>query len=507
MRNRMFAARWIGLVFLIACLPLMAAVQPESAATIRTLIVGGGPEAKHNQVAIESNVRYVLKLLPPASPKTVLFADGDTNASTVLYEQKTKDLPEGERICALILEGRAATQQTSLKFRAPAIGPLDGASKKTDVAAAFERLKNEAAGRTPVLLYFTGHGSPGKNRNLDNNSFDLWGENLTVRELASHVSALPPDTPIALVMVQCFSGAFGNLLFEGGDPLAEPVDRDIAGFFATVKERMAAGCSPAVDEREYHDFTSYFFAALTGKDRVGRRIKGADYNHDGAVGMDEAFCYTLTHDTSIDIPVCTSDIFLRRYQKLADAEIFKNSYSSVMSWASPAQKSALDELAVSLKLTGDDRGNVAYGRFRGVDPNKPRENRTAAARRTFRQVQEDARSWLYSRWPDLKLKDSAGYAASHKEALDAIKRNRLDPRYKELLDADRALSAAEEADYENELADCRQTRFVRLFKSVVLAHMIRDGSDESAKRRFAKLVTSESRALLNDPAPARSASN
>src|SRR6185503_4732339 len=285
MRNRKLAGRGMGLIFLLACLPLTAAVQPEPAAPIRTLVVGGGPEAKHNQVAIESNVRYLLKLLPPASPKTVLFADGNVNANTVLYEQKTKELPENERIYALILEGRAATQQTSLKFRAPAIGPLDGASKKTDVAAAFDHLKDEVSGKTPLLLYFTGHGSPGKNRNLDNNSFDLWGENLTVRELASHVSALPPDAPIALVMVQCFSGAFGNLLFEGGDPAAEPVDRDIAGFFATVKERMAAGCSPAVDEREYHDFTSYFFAALTGKDRVGRRIKGADYNHDGVVGM------------------------------------------------------------------------------------------------------------------------------------------------------------------------------------------------------------------------------
>ena len=62
-------------------------------------------------------------------------------------------------------------------------------------------------------------------------------------------------------MVQCYSGAFGNLLFQGGDPAAEAVDHDIAGFFATVKEKMAAGCTPAVDERDYKDFSSYFFAA------------------------------------------------------------------------------------------------------------------------------------------------------------------------------------------------------------------------------------------------------
>ena len=41
-------------------------------------------------------------------------------------------------------------------------------------------------------------------------------------------------------------------------------------------------------------------------------MSGADYNHDGRVGMDEAFAYSLIHDTSIDVPVCTSDIYLRQ---------------------------------------------------------------------------------------------------------------------------------------------------------------------------------------------------
>src|SRR5258708_26856140 len=81
-------------------------LSSAGAQDLRTLIVGGGPEAQHNQVAIESNVRYVLKSLPASTFRTVLFADGDPKAATVLYEARTRELSEAERILGLILNGR-----------------------------------------------------------------------------------------------------------------------------------------------------------------------------------------------------------------------------------------------------------------------------------------------------------------------------------------------------------------------------------------------------------------
>src|SRR5207247_1653971 len=169
------------------------------------------------------------------------------------------------------------------------------------------------------------------------NFYDLWGEELSVRDLAQQIATLPAEVPVTLVMVQCFSGAFGNLVFTNGDPQAAPVQRPIAGFFAAPQDRMAAGCTPEVNEVEYHDFTSYFFAALTGRDRLGRKVSGADYNHDGRVGMDEAFAYSLIHDISIDVPVCTSDVFLQKFVPADDAELFRTGYSQVRIWATPAQ--------------------------------------------------------------------------------------------------------------------------------------------------------------------------
>jgi hypothetical protein len=177
---------------------------------------------------------------------------------------------------------------------------------------------------------------------------------------------------------------------------------------------MAAGCTPEVNEDDYHDFTSYFFAALSGEDRKGRPVRGADYNHDGVVGMDEAYAYTLIHDESIDTPVCTSDVFLRRFVKTPEAPIFETPYSQMLGWARPSQAAALEGLSAYLKLSGEDRLHGIYARFRDAD--------------------------IMSEKP----------------------------------------------------FDVHAIRFVRLAKSVVLAHQLQAGSDQTLKTRYAALIRAES---------------
>lgn len=501
-------ARFVGqasvfaalLAVLAACSVAKAAAAGAAAADERrAVLIGGGPNPESNQVAIESNVRYMLRLLPDDARRTVLFADGDPKSETVLYEEQQKALRPGERVIALILDGPDAAQPVTLRYRAPAIPKIDGPSRRNEVEALFSRLGAQDRTESPLLVYFTGHGSPARNRDLDNNVYDLWEERgLSVRELAAQFAKLPAGQPLTLVMVQCYSGAFGNLLFRNGDPQGELVDQDIAGFFATVKERVAAGCTPALDESEYHDFTSYFFAALSGQDRVGRRVKGADYNHDGHVTMDEAYCYAIAHDESIDIPVCTTDVFLRRYITTPDEEIFKRSYADVKAWASEGQRAALEELSKRLKLSGDDRGARAYGRFinGGDDPGAPRSNARAAARRTLSEARDEARRGLIQRWPELLDAGGPGYQRARTEAAQQVERQLKQAPYKALIDAENALDAAENEAYRRELDESRQIRFVRLFKSVVLAHEARAGADESVKRGFERIAAAERRLLF-----------
>src|SRR5579862_6571383 len=123
-----------------AVLALLSISAAALAQGQRALVVGGGPDPEHNQVAIESNVRYLLRLLPKNAARTVLFADGDRKSENVLYEEREKELSPAERIVALVLDGRSAAHPETLKYRATSIPQVDGPSKSTSVAAAFDRL-------------------------------------------------------------------------------------------------------------------------------------------------------------------------------------------------------------------------------------------------------------------------------------------------------------------------------------------------------------------------------
>ncbi len=315
------------------------------AATPRILVVGGGPNRRYNQVAIESNVRYMGRVVPKGWPLRVLFADGDADRATVRYT------PDGQSV------GRDD------KYRVPQLPRLDGPAMLDDVRKELAQLAT-VGNRTPVFLYFTGHGSLAADLTPDTSQFDLWSrQRITVPQMADSLARFNRDVPLVLLMVQCHSGGFAKLLFPNGDPKQPPLDNRFCGFFASVEARPAAGCTPEVNEADYHDFTGYFLAALVGQDRLGRPAKGADYDGNGKVGMNEAFCWAIANDDSIDTPVCTSDEFLRSVVKMEDREVFATPYANVLKWASPAQRGAIESLSKTLKLEGEDRLAVAYGRY------------------------------------------------------------------------------------------------------------------------------------------------
>ena len=343
--------------------------------------------------------------------------------------------------------------------------------------------------------------------------YDLWEEGrnaqpngrsaLTVRDLSHQIARLPNDVPVTLVMVQCFSGAFANLIFDNGDPKGDLAKRDICGFFATVPNRVAAGCTSAVNEAEYRDFTSFFFAALTGRDRLGKRVTGADYNGDGRVGMDEAYCYTLIHDDSIDAPVCTSDVFLRKFVPVTPAEeqaLFQTSYRDARQWATIPQRVALDALSEKLKLGGNSRLSAAYAQFNAT-LNQAGQNRRQlgdyrAARDRFRAIQSDNKSMLLRQFPNLKLSDPAARREARLAAIAQLTREADQGKWKDLLDADAAVDKAERDMEAEEIAGSQIIRFVRLAKSVILAHRLNEGHEAGLKERYARLIASESRTLL-----------
>ena len=475
------------------------ALQPNKVdvASLRVLAIGGGPNPDNNQVAIESNVRYLNRLLPKGTPRTVLFADGNLQNETVLFDQAQK-LSRGAYLYDLLFEEHGPQEIVSTWRRPQPGSRLDGASRRADVTRAFTQVARDSD-RSPrnVLLYFTGHGSQ-NSKDTNNNFYDLWNsEQLSVRDLSGQIARLPQKVPVTVVMVQCFSGSFANLLFEGGNPKGNLVERDIAGFFAATRFRVAAGCTSEVDEREYHDFTSYFFAALTGRDRVGRRVTGADFNSDGRVGMDEAFCYTLINNKSIDVPVATSDLFLRRFVPAANSS---TRFTVARAAAFPAQRAALDKLSQKLKLTGEDRLAQAHNRLDEDASSIEESESLKQARQRFATLRQSARAELSKTQPNLRSRNATLKSAAEKSVLAQLERGASAQKWAPVSNAGRELIRLEiehsQAAEAKEVEQSHLMRFILLHESVALRLKLQASSDAALKNRFARLLRHESSTLL-----------
>lgn len=365
----------------------LASIFPAPEAASRCLIVGGGPIPSSNQCAIESNVRYVTNLLPKTIRTTVLFADGNPETATVQFVPK---MDATQTAILGLIGGSAKNGPPFQDYRKTNIPHSEGPSTAAGVIGTFDELAKEND-KAPLLLYFTGHGSPGQNRigekrvvDHENNVFNVWrssekgaSNRFATTELALQLEKLPSTRPVTLVMVQCYSGSFSNIIFQGGKPDGELIDRPICGFFASTKDRSAAGCTPEVNEEDYHDFTSYFFAALTGQTRTGKKNPMPDYNRDGKTTMDEAFGWTLINDHSIDVPVATSDAFLQRFVAPPTDETL-----SLVPWhilrksASPVQLAVLEGLCRKLgkDVQTDDRVAAIYSHLKALKSNKTTAN-------------------------------------------------------------------------------------------------------------------------------------
>jgi hypothetical protein len=119
------------------------------------------------------------------------------------------------------------------------------------------------------------------------------------------------------------------------------------------------------------------------------------------------------------------------------------------------------------------------------------------ARRAFNEARDEARRGLIQRWPELLDKGGAGYGKARAEAVEIVERQVKEGKYKTLVDAESAVDSAEDLAYKQELSDSLQVRFVRLYKSVVLSHLARSGSDEGIRRRFERIVAAESKPFVS----------
>lgn len=303
-------------------------------ATVNTYFgaAGGGGAPSYNEIALEKNLLYFQRSLThlgfDPDLAHLFFANGNDGQATVRY------LDENQ-------------QQ---RFKAPNIPGLNGAATQANTRGWFAAVA-QAETLCPAFFYFTGHGAY-NDENEDNNWLILWDEApVSVKTMAGWLEDLPEDQPFVTMMAQCYSGSFANLIYENGDP-AQPVALQTrCGFFATVAERPSVGCTPAVNEADYKDYSSSFFAGLSGRDRTGQPVPSADYNRDERVSYAEAHAFAKVDEATTDWPISTVEAWLQR--QLSDEDkvgVLAQPMESWMAIARPEQQHVIRALAAKLSF-------------------------------------------------------------------------------------------------------------------------------------------------------------
>jgi hypothetical protein len=291
----------LPVIALMLILPGAPAVPADADAV---WVIGGGPDVSESQVQIERNVLWVLRAmdsLPGERKVRVFFTDGQ-EANPDVHEWA----PPPETAAALQPLARVfdAHWRNGLRYRDHGIPHIAGTTEADRLSEALGADLRALKPGNRGWLIFTGHGTQGEH--LDNR-LELWnGTQLSASDLQALLDQASPESRVRFLFAQCYSGAFAKLATPGSDR---------CGFLAAPADQVSEGCSAAVEKSDYEDYSTFFFAALTGRPRNHSGLNGRpDWDSDGLVTPLEAHFHVLTTAFSADVPRATSEALLLEWR-------------------------------------------------------------------------------------------------------------------------------------------------------------------------------------------------
>jgi hypothetical protein len=287
----------------IGKLVVLTVVATPAMAETHVSLIGGGNTPDHSQVQIESNVGWLQKMFRERDIETrTYFGAGTMAEPDVTYLAPPEASPQ---------DTEASVGEPRVLSRPHQLPDVAGSTRKAALTEALRRDLASLPAGGEALVIFNGHGGIDR-ADTRNNYLKLWDDGrMTVRDLESLLDAAPERAPVRFVMAQCYSGAFSRLIYD--DPhTASGFRGNRCGFMSEAADRLAEGCSLSLDETEFRDYTTYFFAALGGRTRSGQPIEQqvVDRDHDGAVSFRESHFYALLNALSSDLSRSTSEQYL-----------------------------------------------------------------------------------------------------------------------------------------------------------------------------------------------------
>ena len=286
----------------IGKLLVLTALAAPAMAETRVSLIGGGNTPEHSQSQIEANVGWLQTMFRDRNIKTrTYFGAGGSGEPDVTYLALTEPSSSTE----------ALPNEPRVRYRRHELPDVSGSTRKPELVEALRRDLASLPAGDDALVIFNGHGGiePADTRN---NYLKLWDDGrMTVSDLESLLDAAPSGTPVRFVMAQCYSGAFASLIYD--DPQrASGFRANRCGFMSEAADRLAEGCGLSLEETEFRDYTTYFFAALGRRTRSGEPIEQrlVDRDGDGVVSFRESHFYALLSAQSSDLSRSTSEQYL-----------------------------------------------------------------------------------------------------------------------------------------------------------------------------------------------------
>lgn len=419
-------------------------------------LIGGGDRADNSQAQIEANTdwaRQVLSNLPGERKIQLYFTDGSDPAPDVTDWQ-----PAAEDAAALQPLARVmnAHWNNGQSFRNHRLGRVAGGTRSDLLSAALSARLSQLGTEDRGLLVFNGHGDWNRDDPLANRIM-LWDSSaLDVRELALILDRAPAETNLRFIFTQCYAGAFAALARPGTNR---------CGFLAEAADQPAEGCSAALERADFQDYSSYFFAALAGRDRFGQPLPVApDRDGDRRISPLEAHYYTLVQADSADIPRSTSEAFLLDWEPW---------YLELGLWLYPGEDSTYWRLAEELATRQGLESNrplapqVNAGRLRAERKMASLEAQQERMGDHAEDLRRPLEQELLRRWPEAGYAYTLGFRRFLERDLDAAQAMilarddypalvRAQDRYWQLedriLEAERELTAFDRIEHLLELA-------------------------------------------------------
>jgi hypothetical protein len=407
-----------------------------AAADSAVWLIGGGSEPDNTQVQIEQNLRWLEGLLLDRNLAVrTYFALGDEPGKDIAYFDPEVSAASTEGIGTLArIFGEPL--EAGLGYRRHELRSLAGSTLKesliSDLTLDFSR---HDAG-SDVLVVFNGHGGLDTS-NVQNNYLKLWGdEDLDVGEVRDILDVIPPDVTTRFVMTQCYSGAFQSLVDLQSRKPAQGAGKT-CGFMSESALEMAEGCGLIVNEAGLRDYTTFFFAGLSGETRLGEPadVAAFDFDDNRRASFREAHFYALANAHSADLPRSTSEAYLTEWTPwYLDWDASVDGQTSVY-WGLAEQVGLRTAYGTSPAELEAHRSVLLADQARLRERRSESEDRIEARR-------AELRAELLTRWPELAHPYSPAYHAVIDSRWPVIEqRIRSDSTFAELVAAQDELQA------------------------------------------------------------------